>query len=111
MLKRVIQLVIAAVVIYAGWHAGVAYFHYYQFTDSIGELALFAGSSTADQLKERVVQLAAQYQVPLDPGAITVHTDPEVTQITAPYTERVKLLPNYVYEWKLEPKASVVHVH
>ena len=45
MLKRVIQLVVAAVLIYAGYHAGVAYFHYYQFTDAIGELALFAGNS------------------------------------------------------------------
>src|SRR5574338_669400 len=111
MLRRVIELLVALVLIYAGWHAGVAYFHYYQFTDAIGELALFAGTSTEDQLKERVVQLAQQYKIPLDPSVITIHTNPDVTQITAPYTERVNLLPNYVYDWKLEPKASVVHVH
>ncbi|MGE5812934.1 MAG: hypothetical protein ACM36C_00450 [Acidobacteriota bacterium] len=111
MLKRLVQLLIAVILIYAGWHAGVAYFHYYQFTDAIGELALFAGTSTEDQLKERVVQLAQQYDVPVDASLITVHTSADATQISAPYTEKVNLLPNYVYEWKLEPKASVVHVH
>lgn len=111
MLKRVIQLVVAAVLIYAGYHAGVAYFHYYQFTDAIGELALFAGNSTGEQIKERVLKLAQQYEIPLDPDAVTVHTDVDVTEITAPYTEPVQLLPNYLYDWKLEPKARVVHVH
>jgi hypothetical protein len=42
---------------------------------------------------------------------VTVKTDSEVTQITAPYTVNVRLLPNYTYEWKLEPAASVVHLH
>ena len=111
MLRRVIELVIALAFLYAGWHAGVAYFHYYQFTDALGELALFAGNSTEEQLRERVAELAQRYQVPLDPSLITVRTGSEVTQITAPYTEKVKLLPSYEYEWKLEPTASVVHVH
>ncbi len=110
MLKRLIELVIAVVIIYAGWHAGVAYLHYYQFNDAIGELALFAGGSTNDQLKERVMQLAQQYQIPIDADSVTVRTDAEVTQITAPYTETVKLLPNYTYDWRLEPRANVVHV-
>jgi len=110
MLKRVISLLIAAAVIYAGWHTGETLLHYYQFNDAIGQLALFAGSSTEDQLKERVLQLAEQYQIPVDSETVTVHTDGEVTQITAPYTADVKLLPTYTYEWKLEPKASVVHI-
>src|SRR5512138_482314 len=108
MLKRVLELLVVAIVGYAGWHAGVAYFNYYQFRDEITQLALFAGNSTEDQLRARVLDLARQYEIPLEDAAITVHTDPEVTQITAPYTARVNLLPNYVYEWKLEPKASVV---
>jgi hypothetical protein len=111
MLKRLIELVIAVVFVYAGWHAGVAYFHYYQFTDAISELALFAGKSTEDELRQRVLQLAGQYEIPLEPDAVTIHTGAEVTQITAPYTQPVNLLPNYIYNWKLEPKASVVHVH
>lgn len=110
MLKRLVELVIAVVIVYAGWHAGVAYLHYYQFNDAIGELALFAGRSTEEQLRDRVMQLAQQYAIALDDAALTVHTDEEVTQITAPYTARVKLLPNYIYDWKLQPKAHVVHV-
>jgi hypothetical protein len=110
MLKRLIELVIVIAIGYAGWHAGVAYLHYYQFNDAISELALFAGRSSEDQIRERVVQLARQYEIPLDPESLTVHTDEEVTQITAPYTAPVRLLPNYTYEWQLQPKASVVHV-
>jgi hypothetical protein len=110
MLKRLIELVIAVAIVYAGWQAGVAYLHYYQFNDAIGELALFAGRSTEDQLKERVMQLAQQYAIPLEGESLTVRTDDEVTEIAAPYTARVKLLPNYTYDWHLQPKAHVVHV-
>jgi hypothetical protein len=110
MLKRLISLLLAVVVIYAAWHTGMALLHYYQFKDAIGELALFAGTSTEDQLKERVMQLADQYEIPLDSEAVTVRTDPDVTDIATAYVASVKLLPNYTYEWKLEPTARVVHV-
>ncbi len=110
MLKRLIELVIVAAFIYAGWHAGVAYANYYQFKDAIGELAVFAGRSTEGELKRRVVEIAEKYDIPLDPDAIVIHTDDEVTQISAPYTVPVKLLPNYTYEWQRQPTASAVHV-
>lgn len=112
MLKRLIQLAIAAAVIYAGWHAVVAYVNYYQFNDALGEMALFAGPRiTEDELRTRVIEAAEKYDIPLDPNAVEIHHDVEVTQITAPYVADVKLLPNYIYRWQLEPKASVVHVH
>lgn len=111
MLKRLIQLVIAAVVIYAGWHAGVVYVNYYQFNDELGQMALFAkGTATESELKDRVLEVAQQYEIPLDPDAVVVHHDRDLTQITAPYVAEVKLLPNYIYRWKLEAKGSAVHL-
>ncbi|HSL69242.1 MAG TPA: hypothetical protein VK864_03330 [Longimicrobiales bacterium] len=110
MVKRLISFAFAAAVLYAAWNTGTVLFHHYQFSDGLEQLALFAGSSTEDQLKERVLQLADQYRIPVDSETLTVHTDSEVTQITAPYTAQIKLLPNYTHEWKFEPKANVVHV-
>jgi len=110
MIKRVVELLIGAALVYAAWHAVPAYLHYYQFNDAIGELALFAGERPEDELRERVAQLAAQYKIPLDPEAIVVSTNAESTRIEAPYTARVKLLPNYTYDWHFEPKANVWHV-
>jgi hypothetical protein len=110
MVKRLLSFVIAAAVIYAAWNTGSVLRHHYRFSDELQQLALFAGSSTEDQLKERVLQLAEQYQIPVEPETVTVHTDSGITQITAPYTAQIKLLPTYTYERKLEAKASVVHV-
>jgi hypothetical protein len=110
MLKRLIELVIAAAIIYAGWHAGVAYLHYFQFDDALTETARYGRGRTEEQLRERVMQLAAEYKIPLDPQAVVIHTDNNATRIAAPYTERIKLLPNYVYELKLEPKGDSWHI-
>ena len=110
MLKRLIELAIAAAIFYAGWHAGIAYLHYFQFDDALTETARFGRGRTAEQLRERVLQLAAEYQIPLDPAAVVIHLDTNSTRIVAPYTERIKLLPNYVYEVKLEPAGESWHI-
>ena len=110
MVKRLIELLILAAFVYAGWHAGTAYVNYYQFKDALNELAIFAGRSSEDDLKQRVIQLAGKYDIPLDPEAVVVHTDAEVTQISAPYTARVKLLPNYSFDWRRDPSVAAVHI-
>ncbi len=110
MLKRLIELAIAAAIFYAGWNAGVAYLHYFQFDDALTETARYGRGRTPEQLKERVLQLAAEYQIPLDPDAVVILTDTNATRIAAPYTARIKLLPNYVYEIRLEPKGDSWHV-
>lgn len=110
MIKRVVELLIGAALVYAAWHTVPAYLHYYQFNDAIGELALFAGDRPEEELRQRVMKLAADYQIPLDPEVVVVTTSRESTRIEAPYTERVKLLPNYTYDWQFEPKANVWHI-
>ncbi len=109
MVKRLIQLVVAAALIYAGYHAGVVYLHHYQFTDALGEMALFANSNTTeDGLKEGTIEAAQKYEIPLNPDDILIRHDQQATQITAPYVAPVRLLPNYIYQWHLEAKASVI---
>jgi hypothetical protein len=110
MLKRLVELVIAAAIFYAAWHAGVVYLHYFQFQDGLEETARFGRGRTEAQLRERVVQLAAEHQIPLDPGTVLVQTDNNATRIRAPYIARVQLLPNYVYEVKLEPTGDSWHI-
>ena len=110
MIKRLIELLIAAAVVYAGWHVGVAYLHYYEFDDALHELALFSARTTEAQVRERVLTLAQQYDIPLDPGAIVIRTDADATEILAPYTQEVKLLPTYTYLWKFEADGHAVHL-
>lgn len=110
MIKRLVELVIAAAIAYAVWHVGIAFLHYYEFDDSLEELARFSARRTETEVRDRVLQLAEQYEIPLDPEALVIRTDTDSTQILAPYTQEVKILPNYSYFWKLEAQASVMHV-
>lgn len=110
MLKRLVELVIAAAVLYAGYHAAVVYLHHYQFQDGLEETARFGRGRSDEQLRERVMQLAAEYEIPLAPEAVVIQTDANATRIAAPYTARIKLLPNYIYELNLEPKGDSWHI-
>jgi hypothetical protein len=110
MIKRLIELAIAAAIFYAGYHAAVVYLHHYQFDDALEETARFGRGRTEEQLRERVIQLAAEHQIPLEPESVVIRTDNNATRITAPYTARVRLLPNYIYEVKLEPVGDSWHI-
>jgi hypothetical protein len=110
MLKRLIELVIAAAIIYAGWHAGLVYLHHFQFQDALEETARFGRGRSEAQLRERIMEYAAEYEIPLDPAAVLVQSDTNGTRIKAPYTARLQLLPNYVYEVKMEPTGESWHI-
>jgi hypothetical protein len=109
MVKRLIELAIVAAICYAGYHGAVVYLHHYQFDDALEETARFGRGRTEQQLRQRVMELAAEYDIPLDPAAVTIRSDGNSTRISAPYTARVKLLPNYIYEMKLEPVGGSWH--
>ena len=110
MIKRLIQLLVGAAILWMAWHAIPVYWNYFQFNDAVSETARFAGSRSEEEIRARVLVLAADHQVPLNPEALVVRIDKDVTEILAPYTERVELLPHYYYDWAFDVKIAAWHV-
>lgn len=70
MIKKVISLIIFLVIINAGVRVALVYFHDQQFKDAVRELSLFSGGKSEEVVKSRVMELAAQNQIPLDPDFV-----------------------------------------
>src|SRR5881394_1916013 len=67
MIKKVISLVVFLLLANAGIRVGMVYFHDQQFKDALNELSLFSGNKSEEIVRAKVMELAAQNQIPLDP--------------------------------------------
>jgi hypothetical protein len=96
--KTLLKLVIVALLANALWRVGSAYATFYKFTDAINGAATEPGR-TDEQLKDRIVELAGNYDVPLDADAVTIVRAENHTRVDAAYKKRVAVLPGYEYAW------------
>ena len=107
-MKTIIQIAVAAVLLTASVQGGRAALKHYQFVDAIQEAMLFASSRTEDQIADRVMELATDHQIPLEPAQLTVQREPYQIIIDAPYTDTVNVLPGvYSRNWDFETKVHV----
>ena len=70
MIKKLISLVIFVLLVNAGLRMGLAFFHDQQFKDAVRELSLFSGGKTEELIRAKVMELATENQVPLDPDFV-----------------------------------------
>ena len=107
-MKTILQLVVAAALITGAVQGGRAAVKHYSFVDAIQEAMLFASSRNEEQIAEKVLELASEYEIPLDPGKVTVERLPYQINIEAPYTDLVNLLPGvYTRTWDFDTSVHV----
>ncbi len=70
MIKKTISLVVFLVLANAGLRVAIVYFHDQQFKDAVRELSLFSGGKSEEIIRSKVMELAAQNQIPLDPDFV-----------------------------------------
>jgi len=99
MIKLIVKLAIAALVANACWRIGSAYASYYRFKDSITETARYSKGKSEEQLRQRVLELAATYEVPVDEDTISVKRSENHVIVAASYTKTIDVLPGYPYRW------------
>lgn len=103
MIKRVISLVIFLLMCNAAYRLGTVYFHDQEFKDAVREEAILAGQpppKTDDVVRAKVVLLALQYQIPLDPDYLEVSRHSaqgwgEKITVKFSYAVNVAVLPGY----------------
>jgi hypothetical protein len=101
-MKLIVKLVIVALIANAVWHVVSAYTAHYRFKDAIEESATYGIALSDEQLRQRVVDLMAQFDIPADAGSFTLRREDKHTVIDGSYTRTVDLLPGYSRPWPFD---------
>ena len=109
-MRTLIKLVIVALVVHAAFRIGMSHWTYYEFKDAVHQTAQFAGNSSEDEIRQRVLQLATRMDVPVDEQAISVRLDGLDTFVDAAYVDRILVAPGYRYPWRFNVNVHVFAV-
>ena len=99
-MKTLLKLVFVALLANAAWHLGSAYLSFYRFKDAVNEAVLFGATKPEAELRQRVLDLAQQFDLPITEDNFTVSRENHHTTVVGEYTQPVDLLPNYHVPWK-----------
>jgi hypothetical protein len=102
LIKTVFKIAIALAIINAAFHAGDAYWRYYQLEDAVEQLITFGSQEHTNELHTRMVQKAEELRVPLLPEDIAVHREGKHTFVEGGYTQPIEYFPNMVYRMEMK---------
>ena len=98
-IKTILKLAIVALFANACWQTVNAYWPHYKFKDAVRSTAEYRGDRNDVQLRARILELAANYDVPLGGDELAVRREDTRTIIDASYVRAVDLIPGYTYRW------------
>ncbi|OFW20388.1 MAG: hypothetical protein A3H97_20880 [Acidobacteria bacterium RIFCSPLOWO2_02_FULL_65_29] len=105
-MKLIIKLAITALLANAAFRVGTEYLAHYQFRDSVRETAMF-GAKNDEELSQRVIELAENHNIPLEPDAFIVRRDGREALVRGSYTKPIQIAPGFPYQWKFEFEVQV----
>jgi hypothetical protein len=98
-IKTILKLAVAALIANATWRVGSAYVAHYRFTDAVQQLTQFRGGRTDNEVRNRMFELAAQYDIPIDEDTLTLTRQEGHTIVDGEYKRPIQLVPGYTYDW------------
>jgi hypothetical protein len=101
MIKLAIKLGIAALIANAAWQAGRTFADHYEFRDEVRQAALVRGQTDA-QLQTRILELAANHDIPLAAEAISIRREERHVYVEGTYVRIVPIAPRLEYPWKFD---------
>jgi hypothetical protein len=97
-MKLFIKLAITALLANAAFRIGTEYLIHYRFRDSVREAATYRAGSD-DQLRQRVLETAMLYGIPLEEDGFTIQRDAARALIRGAYTKPIEVVPGLPYRW------------
>lgn len=98
MIRLLVKLAIVALLANAGFHIGAEYLTYIRFRDAIRDAAMFKAKNETE-LMTRVMELAEQYELPVDEENITIERNDRRFLVEGWYDKEIEVAPNYFYPW------------
>jgi hypothetical protein len=106
LIKAGIKLGVVALIVNATWHVFLAYSAHYKFRDSVTAVAQNRGEKTDAQLRDDVLNMAAENDIPVTPDDVVVLREGIATRVRASYTREIDLLPGRKYPWPFSVEIS-----
>ena len=105
---RLIRLVVMVAVGWAAWHAGMAAWQQFQFTDEVEKIAQFGPDKDAESVRAAVLTAAARYDLPVTEKDVRIRQEalPAASLfIDVSYAAQIEILPRVFYPWTLTVSA------
>lgn len=97
-MKVILKFIVVALIANAIWHVGSAFASYSKFKDSVYAAAMEKGT-TEDGLRQKTVELASTYDLPVTGDLVTIRSEEHHTIVEARFTQPISVLPGYQYPW------------
>jgi hypothetical protein len=107
-MRTLFKLVVVALVANAVWHLFGAYYPNFKFQDAVEYAAQNGASLSQEALRDKVVELASQFEVPLTAEQVTVSRVNTHTIVDLSYKRPIELIPGFKPEWPFSIHVDVV---
>jgi hypothetical protein len=98
MIRTVLKLAFVALIANATWHMFGAVSPHYKFKDGVEYAVQYAGDSPDEELRDRILALASQFDVPVTAADVSVSRNRERhTIVDISYMRLVELAPGFTY--------------
>jgi hypothetical protein len=98
MIKRLIQLAVFALLANAAYRIGNEYLTFIKFRDDVRDAAMYKATND-EELAARIMALAAEYDVPVEPSALHINRMERQVRIEGRYDKPIEVAPRYFYPW------------
>lgn len=99
MIRKALELALVALIANATWHLFGAYSPHFKFRDGVQYAAQYRGESSNGDVQRKILELAAQFDVPLNAADVSVTLDDKHTTVALSYVRPVDLAPGFTYPW------------
>jgi hypothetical protein len=104
-MTRIIRFLIVGLIVWAAYHAGMAQWQQFQFSDALQQIAQFGPDQDEAAVRTAVMDAGVKFGVSLDPQRVSVRKLNEHLYIDVSYTVQIEVLPRYKYPWNFEANA------
>ncbi|HEY6211849.1 MAG TPA: hypothetical protein VIW45_06170 [Vicinamibacterales bacterium] len=108
MIKTLIKLALVALIANGCYRVGSAYVTHYRFRDAVQEVVQFRGNKDDSWVHEKVMDLAKEYDVPLNDSAVEVQDQRLHTIVSVNYTRKIDILPGFRRDWPFYANVDVI---
>jgi hypothetical protein len=108
MIRLLLKLAVVAVLANATWHLFLVYSPHYRFKDGVNYAAQYRGTLSDGELKDKVLALASQFEVPLTEDEVSVTHDGPHTVVQVSYVRGVEIVPGFARQWPLSFTVDVL---
>ena len=98
MLKLLVKLAIVALLANAVFRVGSEYVTYVKFRDAVRDAAMFK-AATDEDLRRRIMDLSAEYDIPLSEDGFSIRREERHVLIDGSYHKSIEVVPSMHYQW------------